>query len=196
MMTEEERQRRKLWAVWRLRDGRTWRQVAAVVGLVVLSLAVAAAYVVEPQSARDFGDRLVLAVDAQAFGPNLRHGERLYARAGRALEIGADSLAEELLRRSLRAYARAGAGAPGPRQEMAANDGLADTYLELGWRHLARGRGGRFGLGRRPESLESAERVGTCVVGIAPTRRRAQINEYIEELEAVLERPIAGRCPE
>jgi hypothetical protein len=195
-MLEEEKLRWRVAALRRLGDGELWQRVAAVVGLVLLSLAVAAAYVVEPQSPSDFGDRLVLVVDAHAFGPNLRHGERLYARAGRALEIGADSLADDLLRRSLRAYARAGAGAPGPREEMAANDGLADTYLELGWRHLARGRGGRFGLGQRPESLESAERVGTCVVGIAPTRRRVQINEYVEELEAVLERPIAGRCPE
>ncbi|UCC82461.1 MAG: hypothetical protein JSW46_15995 [Gemmatimonadota bacterium] len=195
-MPEEEKQPWRVGALRRLGDGELWRRVAAVVGLVVLSLAVATAYVVEPQSPRDFVDRLVLVVEAQAFGPNLRHGERLYARAGRALEIGADSLADDLLRRSQRAYGRASASAPGPREELAANDGLADTYLELGWRYLARGRGGRFGLGRRPESLDSAERVGTCVVGIAPTRRRAQINEYIEELEAVLERPIAGRCPE
>ncbi|MGD2218218.1 MAG: hypothetical protein PVJ64_15780 [Gemmatimonadales bacterium] len=180
----------------RLRSGRVWGNVAAVAGLLILSLAVAAAYVVEPQSPRHFGDRLVLAVDGDAFGPNLREGARLYARAGRALEIGADSLAEHLLRRSLRGYGRASAAARGPREEMAANDGLADAYLELGWRHLARGRGGRFGLGRRRESLESAERVGTCVVGIAPTRRRVQINEYVEELETVLDRPIAGRCPE
>jgi hypothetical protein len=195
-MQEEEKQPRKVAALRRLGDGQVWRSVGAVVGLVVLSLAVAAAYVVEPQSPRDFGDRVALAVDGQAFGPNLRQGERLYARAGRALEIGADSLADDLLRRSRRAYGRASAGAPGPREEMTANDGLADTYLELGWRHLARGRGGRFGLGRRDESLESAERVGACVAGIAPTRRRVQINEYIEELEAVLERPMAGRCPE
>lgn len=194
-MTEEERGPRDVRAAWRLGDGQTWRNVAAVAGLLVLSLAVAAAYVMEPQSPRDFGDRLALVLDGEAFGPNLRDAERLYARAGRALEIGADSLAEYLLRRSQRAYARASAGAPGPREEMAANDGLADTYLELGWRHLARGRGGRFGLGRRPESLEAAERVAACVVGIAPTRRRVEINEYVEELEAVLERPPAGRCP-
>ena len=175
--------------------GPDWSSVAAVAGLLALSLAVAAAYVLEPQSPSDFGDRLALAVDREAHGPNLRDGERLYARAGRALEIGADSLAEQLLRRSVRAYARASAGAPGPREEMAANDGLADTYLELGWRQLARGRGGRFGLGRRPEALEAAERVGACVVGIAPTRRRTRINEYVEELEAVLERPLAGGCP-
>jgi hypothetical protein len=195
-MPEEEKQGRKVGAVRRLRDGRLWWNVGAVGGLVLLSLAVAAAYVVEPQSPKDFADHLTLAVDGGAFGPNLREGERLYARAGRALEAGADSVAEHLLRRSLRAYGRASAGAPGPREELAANDGLADTYLELGWRQLARGRGGRFGLGRRPESLESAERGAMCVVGIAPTRRRAQINEYVEELEAVLERPIAGRCPE
>ncbi len=195
-MTQQERRARNVGAFRRLRDGQVWRNVAAVGGLLVLSLAVAAAYVVEPQSPRDFGDRLVLAVDGEAFGPNLRDAERLYGRAGRALEIGADSLADYLLRRSQRAYARASAGAPGPREEMAANDGVSDTYLELGWRHLARGRGGRFGFGRSLEALNSAERVGACVVGIAPTRRRAQINEYVEELEAVLERPIAGRCPE
>jgi hypothetical protein len=173
-----------------------WRNAAAVAGLLALSLVVGLAYVVEPQSPRDFGDRLVLALDRQAYGPNMRRGAQLYERAGRALEIGADSLAEHLLRRSTRAYAQASSGAPGPREEMAANDGLADTYLELGWRHVARGRGWRFGLGRRPESLEAAERVAVCVVGIAPTRRRAEINEYVEELEAVLERPLAGRCPE
>jgi hypothetical protein len=195
-MTDEEKQPREVRAFRRLGDGQVWRNVAAVAGLLVLSLAVLAAYVAEPQSPRDFGDRLALAVDGEAFGPNLRDGTRLYARAGRALEIGADSLADHLLRRSLRAYGRASASAPGPREEITANDGLADTYLELGWRHLTRGRGGRFGLGQRPESLEAAERAGTCVVGIAPTRRRAQINEYVEELEAVLERPIAGRCPE
>lgn len=195
-MTEEKRQPRKVRVVRWLRDGQFWRNVAAVAGLAALSLAVAAAYVVEPQSLSDFGDRLALVVDEEAFGPNLRHAERLYGRAGRALEIGADSLAEHLLRRSLRAFGRAAAGAPGPREEMTANDGLADTYLELGWRYLARGRGGRFGLGRRPETLEAAERVAACVVGIAPTRRRAPINEYVAELETVLERGIAGRCPE
>jgi hypothetical protein len=79
---------------------------------------------------------------------------------------------------------------------MAANDGLADTYLELGWRYLARGRGGRFGLGRHPETLEMAERVAACVVGIAPTRRRVQIDAFVQELEGVLDRPFAGRCPE
>lgn len=195
-MTEQERQPRDVGAFRRLRDRTTWRNVAAAAGLLVLSLAVVAAYVVEPQSPRDFGDRVALFIDREAFGPNLRDAARLYARAGRALEIGADSLADHLLRRSVRAYARASAGAPGPREEMVANDGLADTYLELGWRNVARGRGGRFGFGRRPESLEAAERVAACVVGIAPTRRRSQINEYIVELEAVLERPVAGRCAE
>lgn len=170
--------------------------MAAVAGLLALTLVAGLAYVVEPQSPRDFGDRLVLALDREAYGPNMRRGARLYERAARALEIGADSLGEHLLRRSTRAYARASAGAPGPREQMAANDGLADSYLELGWRHLARGRGWRFGLGRRPESLAAAERMAACVVGIAPTRRRAEINEYVEELEAVLERPLAGRCPE
>lgn len=195
-MTEEEKQPRTGRALTRLREGDVWRNVAAATGLLILSLVVAAAYVTEPQSPSDFADRLVVAVDGEAFWPNLRSGDRLHRRAARAREIGADSLAGYYQWRSVGAYGRASAGAPGPRETMAANDGLADAYLDLGWEHLARGRGGRFGLGRRSEELEAAERVALCVVGVAPTRRRAEIDAFVEELEGVLDRPIAGRCPQ
>ncbi len=195
-MTEEGKKVGSAGALRRLAERDVWGVVAGAGGLVLLSLVVAAAYVTEPQSPRDFVDGLRLAVDDGAYGPNRRVGERLYGRAGRAREVGADSLADHLLRRSVRAYARASQAAPDPQAALAANDGLAEAYLERGWREVRRGRGGRFGLGRDAEALAVAERIAICVAGIAPTRRRSQINAYIVELEDVLDRPIAGRCPE
>ena len=173
-----------------------WRHVAAAAGLILMSLAVAAAYVAEPQTPQDFLDRLVLLVDGNAYEPHLRIGERNLRRAIRAEGIGADSLAVAFRWAAARAYARAGEAAPGPREALAANDRLSDAYLELGGYYMERGRGAAFGLGRDEESLEAAERVAACVVGLAPTRRRVAINAFLEELEEELERPPAGRCEE
>jgi hypothetical protein len=78
---------------------------------------------------------------------------------------------------------------------MLANDRAADVYLQLGWKYLEQGRGGAFGFGRRPATLAAAEWAASCVVGIAPTRRRAEINAFIAELEDILDRPPAGVCP-
>lgn len=179
----------------RFRDPGLWRGLGAGVGLALFTVLVAAAYVMEPQSPRDFADRLTLAVGGDAYGPNLRSGSRLYARAVRARAAGADSLADAYLWRAAAVYTRASEAAPGPRETMVANDGLSAAYLDLGWRYLERGRGGVFGLGRQPEALAAAERVASCLAGVAPTRRRAQINTFLVELEETLERPVSGRCP-
>ncbi|KPK78697.1 MAG: hypothetical protein AMS25_14470 [Gemmatimonas sp. SM23_52] len=182
-------------AMARLRDPGTWRGLAAIAALGILTVAVAATYAVEPQSPRDLLDRLTLLVEREAYGPLLRHAERTRLRAERAEVAGEDSLAAALRWEAARTFERAGAVAPGPGEEMAANDQVADAYLALGWRYLERGRGGRFGIGRRHEALEAAERMAACVVGVAPTRRRSEINAFVQALEDVLERPLSGRCP-
>jgi hypothetical protein len=134
-------------------------------------------------------------VDDGAYGPNLRCGERLFGRAARAEAVGLDSIAEGLVWEAARAFEKAAASAAGPREELAANDRLADALLDLGVRHLARGQGGRFGIGRETEELEAAEDIAACVVSVAPTQRRAAVNAFLVELEEELERPAKGRCP-
>ncbi len=161
----------------------------------LLTAAVVLAYVTEPQTPRDFLDRLALLVDEGAYGPNLRSGKLARSRATRARNVGSDSAAEELEWLAARAYTRAAGSAPGSREELAANDGLADAYLVLGHGYLARGRGGLLGVGRDEEELAVAENIGACVVGLAPTRRRGELNTFLEELEKELERPVSGRCP-
>jgi len=106
-----------------------------------------------------------------------------------------DSIAESLLWGAAGAFERAAASAAGPREELEANDRLADAYLGLAVRHLARGRGGRFGVGRETEELRAAEDIAACVVGVAPTQRRAAVNAFIVELEEELERTAEGKCP-
>jgi hypothetical protein len=164
--------------------------------LLALTLVVATAYGIKPQSPRDFLDQLQLAFGSDDFGPNLRVGERWLARALRADAADADSLAAEFRWRATRPLSRAAEVAPGPREEIAANDRLAEVYLDLGWRHLERGRGRMFGWGRRWDALAAAEQLAACVVKLAPTQRRSEINAFIEELEKALDRPAAGRCPE
>jgi len=178
-----------------LGDGRTWQGVAAVVAVAFLSLVVVLAYVFHPQGPREFLDQFALAVNKDAYGPGLRNGERFLVRAKRAEAASMDSVAESLAWKAAKAFRRAAEVAAGPREELAANDRLADTYLGMGRGYLERGRGGRFGIGRRSEEVQRAEDVAACVVGIAPTQRRAEVNAFIEELERVLERPAAGRCP-
>ncbi len=136
---------------WRFRirlkgAGDAWGEVLAALALLVLTLAVGLAYALKPQSPADFFDRLRLAIDEGAYGPNLRSGERLFGRAARAEAVGLDSIADSLLWGAADAFDIAATSAAGPREELAANDRLADTYLDLGVRHLARGRGGRFGI--------------------------------------------------
>jgi hypothetical protein len=167
----------------------------APLGAALLTLAVVLTYVVEPQTPRDFLDRLALLVDGDAYGPNLRGGELARSRAARARSAGSDSVAEGFEWEAARAYTRAAGSAPGSREELAANDGLADVYLALGHSYLARGRGGLLGVGRDEEELAVAESIGACAVGLAPTRRRGQLNAFLEELEEELERPVSGRCP-
>ena len=185
---------------WRFRaslkgPGSAWGEVLAALALWVLTLTVGLAYALEPQSPADFFDRLTLAIDKAAYGPNLRSGERLFGRAARAEAVGLDSIAERLLWGAAGAFERAAASATGPREELAANDRLTDTYLDLGVRYLARGRGGRFGIGRETEELRAAEDIAACVVGVAPTQRRAAVNAFLVELEEELERTAEGRCP-
>ncbi|UCF19575.1 MAG: hypothetical protein JSU87_16920 [Gemmatimonadota bacterium] len=179
----------------RLGDPAVWKNAGAAVSLATLTLVVAAAYVSQPQDPQDFVDRLVLMGNDVAYGANLRVGRRWLDRAARADLIGADSLAEVYGWRSARNLSRASGAAAGPEASLTANDLLADAYLRLGWRYLERGRGRVFGLGRSAETLEAAERVGACVAGIAPTRRRAAINAFVSELEGVLDRAPAVRCP-
>jgi hypothetical protein len=174
--------------------GAVRRQIAPLVA-ALLTLAVVLTYVTEPQTPRDFLDRLALLVDGDAYGPNLRAAELARSRAARARNAGSDSVADGLEWEAARAYARAAASAPGSREELAANDGLADVYLALGHGYLARGRGGLLGVGRDEEELAVAERIGACAIGLAPTRRRGELNAFLEELEEELERPISGRCP-
>jgi len=186
--------------MWRFRGnlkgrGDLWTHVLAVVGLLALTMMVGLAYALEAQGPGDFFDRVALVIDDGAYGPNLQHGERLFSRGSRARALGADSVAEGLAWQAARAFERAAAGAAGPREELAANDRLADVYLDLGVRHLDRGRGGRFGIGREVEELRAAEDIAACVAGVAPTQRRAAVNAFLVELEAELERPLAGRCP-
>jgi hypothetical protein len=176
-------------------SGSAWRQVLAVVGLSLVTLIVCWAYAFEPQSPADALDRVTLSMDEGAYGPNLRVGERYFARAARAESVGADSIAESLIWKAAEAFERAAASAAGPRAELAANNRLADVYLDLGVRHLARGRGGRFGIGRETEELRAAENIAACVVGVAPTQRRAAVNAFLVELEEELERAAEGRCP-
>ncbi len=185
--------------MWRIRSlewrdgagGRLW----AALALLALTVTVGLVYAIEPQSPADFRDRLTLAFDDDAYGPNLRSGERMLAGAARADALGMDSVAESLLWTAAGNFEKAAANAGGPRDELAANDRLADAYLDLGMRHLARGRGGRFGIGGEAEELRAAEDIGSCVVGVAPTRRRAAVNAFLVELEEELERPLEGRCP-
>ena len=168
----------------------------AVTGLSFLTLLVVFIYVTRPQRPRELIDQVLLTLNDDAYGPSLRLGEGLVRRASRADAAGADSMADALLWRAGRSFARAANGArDDPRRRMRANDRAADVYLQLGWKYLEEGRGGAFGFGRRPATLAAAERAASCVVGLAPTRRRAQINALIAELEDILDRPTAGVCP-
>ncbi len=175
---------------------RRWQGAAARAALVLATTLVVLAYATGPQSLGDFSDRVRLVFGDGGYGLNLRAGDRLRARATRARLAGRDSLADALEWRAARLFSRAAEGGSGPRDEMAANDRLADSYLELGWSQLAEGRGRRFGFGRRSDALRGAEDIAACVVGVAPTRRRAEINTFVEDLERALGRPVAGRCPQ
>ncbi len=179
----------------RLLGGEGWQNGLAAAGLLVATALVVLAYGTAPQSLGDLSDRIQLAVGEGGYGPNLRVGDRLRARASRARLAGRDSLADALEWRAARVFSEAAAAVSGPREELEANDRLADSYLQLGWSYLAAGRGGRFGFGRQSDALRSAEEIAACVVGVAPTRRRAEINTFVEDLERALGRPIAGRCP-
>jgi hypothetical protein len=171
------------------------RAGAAVAGLCLSTVAVLLVYGTQPQSPRDFLDRLTLLVDSEAYGANLRSGESLHLRAARARAARADSTAEALEWEAARAYARAAASASGPAEELSANDGLAGALLVLGHDYLARARGGLFGLGRDRDELSVAEDIAACFVALSPTRRRNELNAFLQQLEEELERPVAGRCP-
>lgn len=166
---------------------------AGVLGLT--TLLVLATYATRPQRPRDLVDRVIVAVDADAYGSNMRLGEGMWRRASMAEVAGVDSLAEDLAWSSARAFDRAAAGAIEPRLRISANDRAADAYLWLGWEYLERGRGRALGLGREPRALEAAERVASCVARLAPTGRRERINAFLVTLEEILDRPPEGRCP-
>jgi hypothetical protein len=181
--------------VGRLAEAANLRAGAALSGLCFLTVMVLLVYATQPQSPRDFLDRLTLLVDSEAYGPNVRSGESLHSRAVRARAVRADSMAEALEWEAVRAYGRAAASAPGPAEELAANDGLADALLILGREYLVRGRGGPFGLGRDRAELRVAEDIATCFVALSPTRRRKELDAFVQQLEEELERTVAGRCP-
>lgn len=160
-----------------------------------MTLAVVLVYVTQPQSPRDLADRLHLMLDSEAYGANLRRGESLHLSAVRARAAGADSVAGALEWAAAGAFATAAAAAAGPREELAANDGLADVLLVLGHDYLARGRGGPFGWGQDRDALAMAENIAACAVALSPTRRRKELDVFVQQLEEELERPVAGRCP-
>jgi len=171
------------------------RAGAALAGLCLSTLAVLLVYATQPQSPRDVLDRLTLLVDAEAYGANLRIGESLHSQAARARAARTDGRAEALEWEAARAYARAAASASGPAEELAGNDGLADALLVLGHEYLQRGRGGPFGLGRDRAELRVAEDIAACFVALSPTRRRKELNAFVEQMEEELERTVQGRCP-
>jgi hypothetical protein len=162
--------------------------------LAAATAVAAVVYLVEPQSPRDLLDRVLLRFDVGEYGASLRVGERTLGRAWSAWEADADALGGALEWDAARWFSRASAAAPGPREQMLANDRLADVYLEIGRRELERGKGGVLGFGRHAGALREAERAASCLLGIAPTRRRGQINGLVEALESELERPLAGGC--
>lgn len=172
-----------------------WRDWLALAVLASLTAGVCVVFVTQPQSPRDLLDRTMLSlVPEQGYGASMRTGERLLQRALRLEAAGVDSIPEALEWEAADAFRHASEVARGPRAGMAANDRLAETYLGLGWRYLERGRGGVFGFGRRDDQLEAAERLGACVVGIAPTRKRAEINAFVQELESALDRSVERGC--
>lgn len=186
---EPDAERRSGRGRWRLRD---WLALLLLAGLTA---GVFVVFVTQPQSAQELLDRALLGLlPEQGYSASMRTGERLLERALRLEGAGVDSVAEALEWEASDAFRRASMVARGPRAQMAANDRLAETYLGLGWRYLERGRGRAFGLGRREEDLSAAERVAACVVGIAPTRKRGEINAFIEELEEVLDRSMEREC--
>jgi hypothetical protein len=163
--------------------------------LFVATSIVALAYVHQAQSARDLIDQTLLVVAPRNYGANVRMAERYLARAEVEERTGVDEDAERLFWAAAHGFARAAGEAPGPRQAVAANDRAARLYLALGRDHLARGRGRVFGLGRRPEALALAERAAACVVGLAPTGLRREIDAFVSEVEEVLDRRVAASCP-
>ena len=167
---------------------------AAVGALAAASVFVALLYAVQPQSPRDFLDRLVLAANPDIYAPNLRTAERLLERASRAETLSRPVEAESLRWEAASRFGRAGASAPDPRLATRANDGAAGVYLSLGWRLLERGRG-ILGFRRDPDSLRRAEIVAICVAALAPTGARAEINRFLESVEDELGRPPTGSCP-
>jgi hypothetical protein len=179
----------------RLKSGATWRGLGAACGLAALTALVSVVYALQPQGPGDFVDRLTLLAGGEAYGPHMRRAERVLGAAVRAEAVGDDTLTVALEWGAAREFAGASAAAPGPREEMLANDRLADVYLSLGRRYLERGRGLGFGVGLDREALGFAEQVAACVVGIAPTRRRSQIDRFVVELEEILDRPPSGWCP-
>ena len=173
----------------------TWRAAGALAILLAATLSVALTYVLQPQSPRDFIDRIALSVRPQAYGPNLRVAERQLRRAVTAEGEGKVEIAESLRWEAAHGFAGAGESTPDGRDALAANNRAARIYLALGWTYLERGRGGILGIGRSDPNLEGAEVAAACVAGLAPTQARAAINRFLVELEEELERPPAGSCP-
>lgn len=184
-----------------LRGLRTWLEGAALrQGLALLALAVstslvALAYAYQPSSPLDLLDRTVLLLNGDAFGPTVRVAERSERSARLADREGSEELADSLFWTAAHHFARAGSRASGPQDAIRAHDRAARLYLELGYENLSRGRGRILGIGRRPEALKRAELAAACVRGLAPTSARADIDRFVEEVESVLERPVAARCP-
>lgn len=172
-----------------------WADAAALLGLLALTTLVVLVYAWQPRSPGELGDRMILFFDPEAYGASLRTAVRDLESGRRAEARGDEERADSLYWRAAHRFRRTAEFAPGPRAEGAANDRAARIYLRLGREYLGRGEGRLFGFGRDRDAMERAERAAACMVGLAPTRMRATIDRFIQELESALERPLAAECP-
>ncbi len=178
----------------KLRTPETWSALAGVGVVLLATLVVGLAFRTQPQSPADLADRVVLIAFPDAHGPNYRIAERQLRQADRLAALERLQQAESLRWQAARRFARAGDSGLGAEAAMEANDRAANAFLALGWAYLRAGRGGALGIGGDRAQLANAEKSAACVVGLAPTRARADINAFVEELEKVLERAPSGIC--
>lgn len=185
---------RKTKIALQLRKPATWSALASVGVVLLATLWVALAYRTQPQSPADLVDRAVLIAFPAAYGANYRLAARQLRQADRMAGLEMRQQAESLRWQAARRFARAGDSAPGAEAAIQANDRAASVFLALGWAYLRAGRGGALGIGGDRAQLAKAEESAACVVGLAPTRARPDINVFVEELEKALERPPVGSC--
>ena len=178
----------------KLRTPETLSALAGFGVVLLATLVVGLAYRTQPQSPADLADRVFLIAFPDAYGPNFRLADRQLRQADRLAALERLQQAESLRWQAARRFARAGDSGLGAEAAMEANDRAANAFLALGWAYLRAGRGGALGIGGDRAQLANAEKSAACVVGLAPTRARADINAFVEELEKVLERAPSGIC--